>query len=160
MPEPSGGRVVVFLDTSVLCNIVDVPGKNQDRDDVLARFERRALAGELFIIPVTAIVETGNHIANATGDRRAAAERLIELLGHAVDDDAPWQLHAVTWDAGFIRALCAGASTGQPLLDLLGNGQMGTGDVAILCERDAFRERTSFDRVEIWTLERVLGSYA
>jgi hypothetical protein len=151
---------VLFIDTSVLCNLVDVPGRNQHRDRVRAEFAQLIDGGVRFILPVTAVIETGNHIANAAGDRRAAAERLAALLREAARSTAPWQLHAVTWDAGFLGALLNGDGTGQPLVDLLGNGQMGTGDVAILCERDLFRERTRFDDVGIWTLESTLGAYS
>lgn len=152
---------VRFIDTSVLCNLLDVPGRNQHREAVQAEF--RALVEEgrtRFVIPVTTVIETGNHIANAAGDRRGAAERLQRLLDRAVDEDAPWQLHAVTWDAGFLAALRAGDGTGMPLVDHLGNGTMGTGDLAILCERDAFRARTDFRAVEIWTLEANLAAYS
>lgn len=151
---------VLFIDTSVLCNIIDVPGRNQHRDKVRAEFRDLIDEGVNFVIPVTAVIETGNHIANASGDRRAAANRLAELLEEATLNNAPWQLHAVTWDATFIGSLLAGNGTGQPLVDLLGNAQMGTGDVAILCERDMFRARTDFDEVGIWTLESTLGAYS
>ena len=109
---------------------------------------------------MTSIVETGNHIANASGDRRAAAEQLERFLRLASSDEPPWQLHAVTWDADFLRRLRDGASTGSTLIDHLGNGTMGTGDLAILCERDEFRARTNFDDVEVWTLEATMGAYA
>lgn len=152
---------VRFIDTSVLCNLVDVPGKNQHRAELQAEFKALVEAGNTrFVIPVTAIIETGNHIANAGGDRRAAAERLQRFLDSAANEDLPWQLHATTWDAEFLTALGDGAGTGMRLVDHLGNGTMGTGDLAILCERDAFRERTNFRAVEIWTLEATMGAYS
>ena len=33
---------VVFLDSSVLFNLLDVPAKNSDRSEVIARFQRLA----------------------------------------------------------------------------------------------------------------------
>lgn len=152
---------VRFVDTSVLCNLVDVPGRNQRRDEVQAEFKRLVAEGRTrFVIPVTSIIETGNHIANATGDRRSAAKRLEQFLESAATGDLPWQLHAVNWDADFLAALRRGGGTGIPLVDHLGNGTMGTGDLAILCERDAFRQRTHFLAVEIWTLEAVMAAYS
>lgn len=152
---------VRFIDTSVLCNLVDVPGRNQDREAVQAEF-KALVEGRTthFVIPVTTIIETGNHIANAVGDRRAAAERLQRFVDQAARDEAPWQLHAITWDARFLAELRSGAGTGMPLVDHLGNGTMGTGDLAILGERNAFRMRTSFRSVEIWTLEHTLAAYS
>lgn len=81
----------------------------------------------------------------------------MELAAH---DHPPWQLHAVTWDADFLRSLRAGARTGSSLVDHLGNATMGTGDLAILCERDAYRERTRFRSVEVWTLEATMQAYS
>ena len=37
---------------------------------------------------------------------------------------------------------------------------MGSGDLAILCELDAFRARTRFTAVEVWTLEATLAAYS
>ncbi len=152
---------VRFIDTSVLCNLVDVPGRNQHREEVRAEFEELVREGSTrFVIPVTTVIETGNHIANAGGDRRAAAERFERFLAQAARDDAPWQLHAVTWDARFLDTLRSGAGTGSTLVDHLGNGTMGSGDLAILCELDAFRARTRFTAVEVWTLEATLAAYS
>lgn len=150
-----------FVDTSVLCNLVDVPGRNQHRDEVQAEFRSLVEEGRTrFVLPVTAIVETGNHIANADGDRRSAAERLERLLAQAAREEAPWRLHATTWDAEFLAALRSGAGTAMSMVDHLGNATMGTGDLAILCERDEFRARTSFRQVEVWTLENTLAAYS
>lgn len=152
---------VRFVDTSVLCNLIDVPGRNQQRDRVQEEFTELVGEGRTrFVIPVTSIIETGNHIANAGGDRRGAAERLRRFLELAASEEPPWQLHAVTWDAGFLDALRAGDGTGMPMTDHLGNGTMGTGDLAILCERDAFRARTHFRAVEIWTLEANMAAFS
>lgn len=152
---------VLFIDTSVLCNLIDVPGRNQDHGTVRKEFEALVSQGRTrFVIPVTTIIETGNHIAHAGGNRRGAAERLERFLQAAANEDAPWQLHSVTWDAAYLAALRAGDGTGAPMVDHLGNGTMGTGDLALLCERDAFEARTNFRTVRIWTLEATMAAYS
>lgn len=153
-------RRVAFIDTSVLCNLVRVPGRDQHSERITTEFAERAGQGELFVIPVTAVIETGNHIAQATGDRRAAADRLVGLLRAAMAESTPWKLNAATWDDRFLTELCAGNGTGQGLVDLLGNGQLGTGDVAILTERDQFRARTDFAAVSVWSLDQGLAAYS
>lgn len=55
------------MDTSVLCELLEVPGKNQQATAVQAEFVTRAAAGEHFVIPVTAVIETGNPICQAKG---------------------------------------------------------------------------------------------
>lgn len=42
---------VVFLDSSVLFNLLDVPGKNGDRTTVAAEFQRLSRAGSTFVFP-------------------------------------------------------------------------------------------------------------
>ncbi|MGQ0615465.1 MAG: hypothetical protein ACT4PW_00490 [Acidimicrobiia bacterium] len=154
---------VTFIDTSVLCELLDVPGKSASGDAQRAELGARLAAGERFVIPITAVVETGNHIAQAkTGDRRAAARRLIEVLLEAVRGGGRFELHQVAWDEAFLVALAGGDSTDQTFIDLAGNGLMGGGDVAILVERDRFVATSGYQRhdVGIWTLEAVLGAYA
>lgn len=154
---------VTMIDTSVLCELLDVPGKSATGDAHRAELDGRVRDGERFVIPITAVVETGNHIAQAkVGDRRAAARRLIELLLEAVRGDGRFELHEVAWDEAFIVALAGGDTTGQSFIDLAGHGFMGAGDVAILVERDRYVATSGYrrDGVGIWTLEAVLGSYA
>jgi hypothetical protein len=151
---------VTFIDTSILCELLRVPGKCQQHEAVRDEFERRIGDGERFVIPITAVIETGNHIAQAGGDRRAAADRFCKLLATAGSGAAPFVIHQESWDDGFLSELCAGNGTGQPFIDLAGNGQMGAGDVAILVERDRFRERSAFGTIGIWTLEAVMNAYA
>lgn len=40
---------VVFIDTSVLCNLLPVPGRDQDQKQVRAEMQKRFGAGEQFI---------------------------------------------------------------------------------------------------------------
>jgi hypothetical protein len=152
---------VTFVDTSVLCNILDVPTKSDDAEQVRAEARSRRADGERFVIPATAIIETGNHIANAKqGDRRAAAQRFVQLIAAVRAGEEGWVLHEFGWDDAFLGAVCEGATTGQPFVDLAGNGQMGAGDLAILVDRDRFRRDTVFKNVRIWTLDVRLMGYA
>jgi hypothetical protein len=153
-------RTVTFVDTSVLCELLQVPGKCQQHQDVRDEFERRIDAGEQFVIPITAVIETGNHIAQAgAGDRRAAADRFCKLLEAARSGESPFAVHEPSWDDAFLSELCGGNATGEPFVDLAGSGRMGAGDVAILVERDRFRAGSAYIDVDIWTLEAILGAY-
>lgn len=153
--------VVTFIDTSVLCNILDVPMMCEASAAVKTEASARLAAGERFVLPVTAVIETGNHIANVKqGDRRAAAERFVGLIEAVRAGAANWVLHEIEWDTTFLAALCEGSTTGQPIVDLAGNGLLGAGDVAILVERARFQARSAHLDVRIWTLEATLGAYA
>lgn len=63
-------KKVLILDTSILCVYLEVPGKEtcgfeDDRWDKkrVDRFLQEAEENYTFVLPLTAIVETGNHIA-------------------------------------------------------------------------------------------------
>ena len=60
-----------MIDTSVLCEMLQVPGKSNPARgaEVRAEIDRRWRDGERFVIPITAVIETGNHIAQADGNR-------------------------------------------------------------------------------------------
>lgn len=152
---------VVFVDTSVLCNLLAVPGRDQHRSRVIAEFQQRADAGTQFVLPLTALIETGNHIANSTASRRTAAERFVRMVWQIVEGTAPWRLNRVEWGQSLLRAFVDGDSAGQPAIDLLGAAQLGAGDLAILVERDDFIARTAYkaSEVGVWSLDDGLSAY-
>jgi hypothetical protein len=152
---------VTFVDTSVLCELLSVPGKSSPAKsaEVLEEFDVRWRLGERFVIPVTVIIETGNHIAQADGDRVRAAERLVGLLREAMSDEGHWIVLESRWSAEFLASLCDGDSTGLSLPHLAA-AKVGAGDIAILVERDRFVATTAVGVVEVWTFDRGLAAHA
>lgn len=154
---------ITLIDTSVLNELLEVPGKCQRPTEVQAEFVARQHAGERFILPMTAIIETGNQIAqvrsNDPNARRGAAKRFVAFVERARAEVPPWTIAEITWGSELLGQLCAGDSTGQSFVDLAGNGLLGGGDTAILVERDLLRRRSSTATVQVWTLEAKLGSY-
>ena len=51
---------VWFVDTSVLVNLLDLDGFNQDKKAVADDLKRHLAAKDTLILPITAIIETGN----------------------------------------------------------------------------------------------------
>ncbi|WP_434592760.1 hypothetical protein [Streptomyces sp. A5-4] len=150
------------MDTSILCNLLGVPGKCQDREKVIGELKRKRENRECdLLLPVTAIIETGNHIAQLSDGRvrRTCAERLSGVLRTVVDGTAPWALNEVEWGAEHLRALISGGSTGSTLVEHACN-QLGCGDLNILVERDRYLARTSGVAATVWTLDELLASYA
>lgn len=152
---------VTFVDTSVLCELLQVPGKSSPAQgaELAEEMDVRQDEGERFVIPVTALIEVGNHIAQCSGDRRAVALRLVKLLEMAVVEGAPWTVLQTRFGSDFLAALRGGDSTGEPLEDLLAK-KIGTGDVAILVERDQFRSASSVTTTQVWTLDLGLSAVA
>ncbi|WP_419838477.1 hypothetical protein [Candidatus Poriferisodalis sp.] len=162
---------VVFVDSSVLMRLIGIDGDAAARETA-EQFEERIAAGQQFVIPVTAIVEVGNRIAQQSSNRRKLAERLKEVLraAHdadppwiiraAHDADPPWIIRAVTMDQQFIQELLDGNSTGSDLVTLIGDGRLGTGDVALLVERDQFLRGTQYTSAQVWSLDQELTAYS
>ncbi len=69
---------IVIVDTSVLLNILNVPGRNERRVEVLAELGGLIETGDHLFIPMAAIVEVGNHIAQlGNGAQQAGHGRAI-----------------------------------------------------------------------------------
>jgi hypothetical protein len=91
-------RRVLIFDTSILCCFLGVPGKDttgpsndrwdQNRAAKLVEVER--VAGSTFVLPLATIIETGNHIAQARGDRFPIARKLTELIADSARGQSPW----------------------------------------------------------------------
>ena len=90
LSEASRDRVtmteIVFLDSSVLFNILQVPYKCSDRTEVVAEFKKLSANGATFVFPVTAVIETGNVIAQpADGHDRRISGGIATSCGLPVE---------------------------------------------------------------------------
>jgi hypothetical protein len=152
---------VIFVDTSVLLNLLDVPNRNADREAVGAEYRRRISEGQL-ILPLSTVIETGNHIAHVAdgGARRTCAETFVEMLRMIVADKTPFVLHEMGWDADFLSRLIGGGSTAVSFVDHLTQGLIGCGDLSIIVERDRYLARVARGTTAaIWTLDAGLLAY-
>jgi len=137
---------IVVVDTSVLLNILDVPGRNQDRMNI-NRELRKLLAdeGTELLLPLVAVVEAGNHIAQLSDGnrRRRAGQRLVDLLKQAMAGEAGWVLVPFP-DPDDLRKLTAG---------LVGRFVEGIGfaDASIIAIWEKQKTRWSKRRAYIWS---------
>lgn len=143
---------IVIVDTSVLLNIMCVPGRNQHQGTVLHRLGELVEAGDHLFIPMAAIVEVGNHIAQVKNGahRRAAAERFVKEVRSALLDEAPWKpinfpsnQHVLSWLDAFPDSATHG---------------IGMGDLSIKKEWEELCRRHRMSRVWVWTLDGDLAS--
>jgi hypothetical protein len=82
---------VLIMDTSMLCCWLQVPGKEtcgttKDKWNfhrVNAKIQEELAAHTTLVLPLAAIIETGNHIAQANGDRYSLAKKLGGVAGAA-----------------------------------------------------------------------------
>ena len=145
---------IYIIDTSVLLNILDVPGRNQDRDTVIAAFEARIRAGSRFQVPIAVIVETGNHIARiSSGDsRKRYAEEFCAMVEQALAGKAPWVVTPIP-DVGKIRKWL----TDFP--DQYAVRGLGIADRSIIHAWEEACIRNPSIRVVIWSRDKQLASY-
>lgn len=84
---------VFIVDTSVLLNVLDVPGFNQNRQAVLDEFRSEIEFETSFLLPFCAVIESGNHISRLNDGRlrRRFSEGLRDQVVAAIEGRAPWQ---------------------------------------------------------------------
>ena len=144
---------VVIVDTSVLLNVLDVPGFNQDRDAVLDRFGELVDAGANFLLPLGTVMETGNHIADIRGGqrRRRHATVFADQVRKALKGEAPWALAPLPDADELVRWL-------DTFPDEAMRG-LGMVDLSIVKEWDRACKRHPRRRALIWTLDQRLTGY-
>lgn len=91
---PAERRVVTIgiVNTSVFCNVLDVPGRNQDRDHATQTLKKYLESDFTLLLPLATVYETGNHIAHVADGRlrRNAAENFVIQVRLALKGKAPW----------------------------------------------------------------------
>lgn len=142
---------IVIVDSSVLLNIIDVPGRNQRRVEVLDRLAALIDSEDHLFIPMAAIVEVGNHIAQVANGahRRAAAQRFVKEVRSALADEAPWKPINFPSNEEVLRWLDAFPESATK--------GVGMGDLSIQQEWESCCHRYAMSRVWVWTLDRDLA---
>lgn len=138
---------VALMDTSVFVNILDVPNRNQHRPQTLDQLTDLIKGGAHLLLPMAAIIETGNHIAHiADGNlRRQCAQRFVEQVRGSFSGKAPWRPMPFP--------------TNQDMDDWLARfpdcamREMGIGDLSIVVEWEHACRRHPHMRVFIWSLD-------
>ena len=153
---------IVLLDTSVYLNVLDVPGFNQDRDDILNAFTGRVQNGDYFFLPMATIWETGNHIADLPDGRRRYqfAEKLVGEVRGALNGDAPYRATYfpnrevfLAWLGDFPDYARRNKSDRQT------REGVSLSDLSIIKEWEQTCARHSMSRVVIWSLDSDLSAY-
>lgn len=153
---------ICIIDTSVFVNLLNVPGKNQDKDTVAASFAEYAESGATFILPMATIIETGNHIAQNGdgGTRRKTAQRFCTAVKGAFSGKAPYQpsefpnsAELLTWLDNFPD------HTGRNKSPQKTNEGTSFGDLSIIEEFNKCVSRFATREVFIWSLDSDLSCY-
>lgn len=143
---------ICLIDTSVFCNILRVPNRDQQHQNVMRQLRQYVNTRVTLLLPLTTIIETGNHIAQQGdgGTRRKVATIFVQQVQAALDGEAPWT--PTLLDLRTLRDYL----TEFPDSAMRG---MGLGDLAILKELERQCSLHHARRVFIWSLDQHLSIY-
>lgn len=142
---------VHFIDTSVFLNIVNVPGRNQQREDVMRELKEllRNSSENVLILPFATIIETGNHIAHC-GDgnmRRKTAQKFCECIKKTVENEAPWQYYGNQLTMKDLSEICKEFPE-------CAMREEGFGDLSIIQAYKKYKEETpAVHKIRIWSVD-------
>lgn len=153
---------IVLLDTTVYLNVLDVPGRNQQREQVLDAFESRVRKGDHFLLPMATIWETGNHVSRlANGSLRYEfAQRLVANVHAALDGETPYRTTYFPDNRVFAAWLndFPGFAQRNKSAQKTTEG-ISLSDLSIIKEWEQTRDRHALSRVLIWSLDSDLSAY-
>lgn len=152
---------VLIIDTSILCVYLKVPfmeecGPNNDKWDynrVCEKINYEIAQKSLLVLPLAALIETGNHIAHVSGERYGLAKDLSEIIIKAATAEEPWAAFTSQnelWSEKNLRKLADDWSA-------LAAEKLSIGDMTIKNVAEFYTE--SGFRVEILTGDGGLKAY-
>ncbi|MBF0333608.1 MAG: hypothetical protein HQL40_08165 [Alphaproteobacteria bacterium] len=155
-------KTIVVIDTSILCVLLAIPGKETcgrsesrwTRDKARSAIAKYVRSRATLVLPLATIIETGNHIAQANGDRYSLAAEFCDYVRKAADATSPWAAftdQARLWDTENLASLAGNWPT------LAASGQ-SIGDATIVKVADYYAA-AGYD-VKILTGDEGLESYA
>lgn len=150
-----------FIDTSILLEILEVPNKCKDSmkyKKEFAEFTKQSQAN--VIMPISVLIETGNHINHIKSNPQAketSTQKFLEILNLFINSTNPWFFYGYDFNEKDIKRVI---ETYQ------GYRYSGTGlgDIFIL---DSYKEYVSKlkdsgnrnHKIMIWTLDERLQGY-
>lgn len=144
---------ICIIDTSVFCNILNVPRRNQHHVESVEELGGMIGEGMTLLLPLASIYETGNHIAqNGDGTlRRRTAEVFVKQVRAAFSGEAPWTPTPVAASEEFTGWL--GEFPGRAAAGL------GLGDLSIIKIWEQQCELHQAKRVFIWSYDGHLRGF-
>lgn len=158
---------ICILDTTILLNILDVPNRNNERNNVMADFKTYIESDCRFIIPFVVAVEAGNHISqNGDGTiRRQTARRFVDMMQSTFNGISPFEisdfelkLEWQKWITEFVDKAGQNKTHNKP------NEGMSLTDLSIIKEYEDIQAKNKANKrkhvnVFIWSSDSDLTAY-
>jgi hypothetical protein len=144
---------VCLLDTSVFCNIVPVPGRDQDKEAALSQMRAYVDSGTSLLLPIAAILETGNLIGRLSdgSSRRSAASDFARVVTQAIRGEAPFTPTPLVEPEVLLEWIDEFPDSAMR--------RLGLADLSIIKEFERQCELNPHRRVFIWSLDQHLAGY-
>lgn len=146
---------VHFVDTSVLVELLDIPKMNGHHAEARKEYEELAVKGDVFVLPVAVLVETGNHIAHIPDGtkRRQVAAHFSALVQQAIRSEGNWNT-----EPGIRMDILESIMDKFPAQ---AQSKMGFGDVSIIDQfNDYWENRQPIGKMRIWAFDAHLQGYS
>jgi len=151
-------RQVQLLDTSIIVELLEVPGESSRHVETVTELDRRSESPIELQMPVASLVEAGGHVGRIVGgyQRRECASRLKAMVLGTLERVAPWSFTPLEWDEALLAELVGPTHPSAPdLVDSFTRQFLEMGDLLIVAE---FRRlRANLDRrvvdVDVWTYD-------
>lgn len=148
---------VHFIDTTVMTALLKIPHHNSDEryEETKEEYELLEQNGDVFVLPVAVLVETGNHIAHISDGnmRREIAVKFVALVRGAIKSENNWNIIPeipVSVLEMILNQLPEQAMTGT-----------GFGDVSIVEQFNEYWEkRQPIGEMRIWSFDQHLAGYS
>ncbi len=145
---------IALVDTSVFCNYLKVPGRDQDAEAIIEKYEFYVSEKVNLLLPIATILETGNHIAHIPNGqaRRQTAIHFTNEVQKALDSKFPWAVPQPLLEPETLR---------QYLADFPDRAMRGIslGDLSIIQEYERQCDLHRDRRIFIWSLDADLRGY-
>lgn len=146
-------KLIAIVDTTIFCNVLGIPGRNQDRLTVIGEFETLININATLLLPMPVIFETGNFVAQIADGRvrRDYGEKFCRQVQLAAEGSAPWTPTPFPEKEevlGYLSAFPEMAMRGVGIVDL---------SIIKLWER--MRALGNGSTVYIWSLDQHLSAY-
>ncbi len=146
---------VRFIDTSIMLNLLEVPGRCDRKEKVKQEWAEVLKNNETLIMPAATIIETGNHIAQISDGnvRRTITMKFKEFLEKTAEGEAPWTLYGNGLDKEEIKYVAEH-------LNEFTQSRIGIGDMTIIYAYEKYRnEKPAIGTIMIWSVDEHLSAY-
>lgn len=147
---------VRFMDTSIIVNLLEIPHMCAEAEDIKKEFGKAVQDGEVLILPMSTIIESGNHIAHiAKGDiRREKAMKFQEFLKKTAEEIALWTFYGAEFTKEDLYNLA------EEFPDKALTLRMGIGDMSIIQSYKKYKETIpAVGRIMIWSTDVHLAEF-